>query len=156
MLNNQQVVRKLQWFYALELTQVDSYQAQSQAVQDPYIRRALRRIATIEQQHVDNIAAAIRERGGVPAPPLEALAPFAGRLLGSTTGLLSVTHILRVNVAIEAKAMRDYKAFLRQLGPLGSPDLRRLLWSNLIDEDLHTAWLRSTARQLEGTLPRKP
>lgn len=54
-MNERELVAKLNWFYSLELNQVDLYTAQARAVEDIYMARTFARIAAIEQQHVDNL-----------------------------------------------------------------------------------------------------
>ncbi|MDI6710529.1 MAG: hypothetical protein QMC81_09305 [Thermoanaerobacterales bacterium] len=50
---------------------------------------------------------------------------------------------LRAEITLEEKAMKDYKdLFVR----VGNEHLFDTLWDNLIDEDLHTAWLANKLR----------
>ena len=51
-----EVISKLNWFYTLELNQVQVYSQQSKQVNDIYIQKILGRVAEIEQGHVDNIS----------------------------------------------------------------------------------------------------
>ena len=43
--------------------------------------------------------------------------------------------------------MKDYKDLILHVGE--DEDLFNLLWSNLIDEDLHTAWFSNKVKELE-------
>lgn len=143
-------IRKLNWFYSLELNQVDLYQAQSKQVDDIYIQQALKRVAEIEQGHVDNIREKIRQLGGKPTVLGEAIAPVTGSILGTATGHAGLIAMLKANISLEEKAMKDYKDYLLRSGP--DDDLFSLLWSNLIDEDLHIAWFSGKVAQLEAQL----
>lgn len=42
--------------------------------------------------------------------------------------------------------MADYKDFTMQVG---NKEIFELLWSNLIDEDLHTSWFENKVKELE-------
>lgn len=146
-LDEKQVVQTLSWFYSLELGQVDLYNAQSHQVEDIYLKKALQRIAVIEQQHVDNMAAEIKKRGYNPSPVGDILGPFIARITGSVVGYAGPIAILRTDIAVEEKAMRDYKDFILKSGH--DEHLFDLLWSNLLDEDFHTAWFANKLRELE-------
>jgi len=65
-MDREKLISKLNWFFNLELNQVDLYTSQSKHSHDPYVKIAFERIAYIEQQHVDNIADKIKELGGKP------------------------------------------------------------------------------------------
>lgn len=147
-LNRQQLIDKLNWFYSLELSQVDLYTAQSRRTEDTYISKVLERVAVIEQQHVDNIADKIKELGGKPTFLGELLAPVTGKILGKAVSLAGTVAALKADISLEERAMRDYKEFILQAG--GDADLLNLLWANLVDEDLHTAWFTGKVRELEG------
>ncbi|MEW6425281.1 MAG: ferritin-like domain-containing protein [Bacillota bacterium] len=101
----------------------------------------------IEQQHMDNIAAQIKSLGGIPTKPGDVPAPIAGQIAGKILAGIGTVAVLKANIKLEEKAMQDYKNFLLQAG--GDRELYNLLWNNLIDEDLHTAWFASKLRELE-------
>jgi len=145
-LNRKELLAKLNFFYSLELQQVDLYTAQSKQMDDIYLSRALARIAVIEQQHVDNIAAEIRKRDAEPTRLGEVVAPVMGLAAGALTGVLGPKAVLKAGIILEGQAMKDYKDFIVRVG---EPDLFDLLWSNLIDEDLHTAWFTNKLKDLE-------
>ncbi|HHV61351.1 MAG TPA: ferritin-like domain-containing protein [Firmicutes bacterium] len=141
------LINRLNWFYGLELEQVDLYTAQSKSVDDIYLSKTLERIAVIEQQHVDNIADKIRELGGTPAKTGDIIAPLLGVAAGKITGLIGPLAILKADIRLEEKAMRDYKDLIIKAGM--DQELFDLLWANLIDEDLHTAWFANKLRELQ-------
>jgi bacterioferritin len=140
-LNQKGIIQKLNWFYSLEMNQVDLYQAQSKRVEDIYLKKALARVAIIEEQHVNNISDMIKQYGGQPTVLGELVAPLTGKIAGDITGRVGIENLLKANIALEQKAMKDYQDFILQAAK--HPDLSNLLWSNLIDEDLHTAWFSS-------------
>ncbi|MCL6635942.1 MAG: ferritin-like domain-containing protein [Peptococcaceae bacterium] len=142
------LIARLNWFYSLELQQVDLYSAQARSVDDIYLARVLARVAAVEQQHVENIAGEIKRLGGVPTKLGGAVAPLAGRLAGALTGALGPRIMLKANISLEEKAMKDYKNLIVKAG--GDPRLFAVLWDNLIDEDLHTAWFAGKLKELGG------
>lgn len=143
-----EIIARLNWFYSLELNQVDLYTAQSKRQEDIYLQRVLERVAGIEQQHVDNIAAQIKSLGGTPTRLGDVLAPLAGQIAGKITASLGAITVLKADIKLEEKAMQDYKDFILKAG--GDQDIFNLLWNNLIDEDLHTAWFTRKVQELQG------
>jgi bacterioferritin len=140
------LIAKLNWFYSLELEQVDLYTAQSKTIEDIYLSKTLARVAVIEQQHVDNIAAEIRRRGSEPTRLGDVIAPLVGKAMGELTGLFGPQMILKADIDIEEKAMKDYKQAIIQEGK--DPRIFTIFWDNLIDEDLHTAWFANKLTEL--------
>ncbi len=142
------LIRRLNWFYSIEKSQVDLYTAQSRKIDDIYLKKTMARVAVIEQQHVDNIASKIKKLGGKPTFIGDKVAPIAGKIAGKITGKTGVINILKTDIALEEKAMRDYKDFILESGL--DENLFELLWSNLIDEDLHTSWFASKVAELKN------
>jgi bacterioferritin len=120
------------------LEQVDLYTAQARALEDIYFSKTLARVAVIEQQHVDNIAAEIKRIGKEPTRLGDVVAPILGKAFGTLTGALGQQAILKADITLEEMAMKDYKHLILQAGK--DTRLFTVLWDNLIDEDLHTAW----------------
>ncbi len=147
MLNEKDIILKLNWFYSLELNQVDLYAAQSKRLRDIYIKRTLERVAVIEEQHVHNISDMIKQYGGQPTVLGEFVAPLTGKLAGNLSGVSGVANLLKADILLEQKAMADYKDFIVKAG--GHQELFDLLWGNLIDEDLHTAWFSNKLTELQ-------
>ncbi|MBE0466969.1 MAG: ferritin-like domain-containing protein [Candidatus Desulforudis sp.] len=145
-MNKKELIARLNWFYSLELQQVDLYTAQSKHMENTYLSRTLARIAVIEQQHVDNIAAELRKRDAEPTRLGTVVAPVLGTVGGTVTGALGPKVVLKAGIALEEKAMQDYKDFILRAG---DSQLFHLLWDNLIDEDLHTAWFINKLQELE-------
>ena len=152
-MNPKELIARLNWFYSLELNQVDLYTAQANAVEgDIYLAKALFRVAVIEQQHVDNMAEAIKMLGTEPTKLGDVISPLLGKTLGIITGLIDPKLMLKANITLEEKAMQDYKNLIINIG--ANEQLFNVLWHNLIDEDLHTAWFANKLKELEslGTL----
>lgn len=146
------IISRLNWFYSLEVTQVDNYMAQSKIIKDKYISLALERFSYIEQQHIDNIASHIRKLGAEPTKSGDAAAPYLGKLLGSITPATGIINMLKINIVVEQKAKADYKKFIDKVS---DKELLKTLWANFIDEDLHTAWMIEKTRQLAAENEKK-
>ncbi|MEL7565467.1 MAG: ferritin-like domain-containing protein [Dehalobacterium sp.] len=147
MLDEKGIIQKLNWFYSLEMNQVDLYTVQSKSVEDIYIKKTLERVAVIEEGHVKNISDMIKQYGGKPTLIGEVVAPLTGKIAGGISGMAGVVNLLKADIALEQKAMSDYKDFIMQAG--NRPELFDLLWGNLIDEDLHTAWFSNKVKEIQ-------
>jgi len=153
-MNKDALIARLNWFYSLELQQVNLYTAQAHATEDVYLAKALTRIAAIEQHHVDNIAGEIKRLGGEPQKLGDVIAPIVGKVAGALIGTLGQEMLLKADITLEEKAMKDYKDLILQAG-----DDHRLfvvLWDNLIDEDLHTAWFANKLKELAKNSGARP
>ena len=146
-MNERELVAKLNWLYSLELNQVDIYTAQARAVEDIYLAKTFARIAAIEQQHVDNMAAEIKRRGAEPTKLGDVISPLLGKTAGFLSGLAGPKAILKLDIDLEEKAMQDYKDLIIKVG--FDRHLFDVLWDNLIDEDIHTAWFANKLKELE-------
>ncbi|MBM7624068.1 demethoxyubiquinone hydroxylase family protein [Sporohalobacter salinus] len=146
-MKQEDIIKKLNWFYSLEHNQVDLYTTQSKNTTDPYIKKTFARISTIEQQHVNVIADKIKELGGRPTLLGNVMGSLSGRILGKLTGKIDIVSLLKLNIKLEEKAMKDYKNFIARVKD--DSDLYELLWSNSIDEDLHAGWFVKKIKEIE-------
>lgn len=149
-MNKENLLAKLNWFYSLELNQVDLYMAQSKRCEDQYTSLAFERIAFIEQQHVDNIAEKIKEMGEQPTKLGDVISPIVGSITGSILALSGLENTLKVNILLEQKAMSDYEKLIQQLKKeTQSGELLKILQFNHVDENLHTAWFIEELQKLQ-------
>ena len=95
---------------------------------------------------MDNIAAEIKRFGREPTRLGDVIAPILGKAFGALTGALDPQMILKADIVLEEKAMHDYKQMILQEGD--NPRIFTVLWDNLIDEDLHTAWFANKLKEL--------
>jgi bacterioferritin len=137
-----QLILKLNWFYSLELSQVDLYQAQSKTFKNSYYGLSFERIAYVEQQHVDNLGSKIKELGGQPSKLGDVISPILGSVGGKLISLAGLENTLKANILLETKAMQDYRDLIYTVKQMEqhNDELLKILESNFIDEDLHTAW----------------
>ena len=151
-MNKEQLITRLNWFYSLERNQVDLYTSQSSSFNEHYTGLVFERISYIEQQHVDNIAHTIKDLGANPSLIGDVLSPIIGSLAGKLISLTGLAEVLKINIMIEQKAMKDYKELintLKQKKHAGS-ELIKLLEFNFIDENLHTEWFKSKLSELQN------
>ncbi|HBL36411.1 MAG TPA: cytochrome B [Firmicutes bacterium] len=139
-MEREDLMLKLNWFYSLEVSQVDLYKAQSQRFSGTYESIVFERTAVVEQEHVDKIAALIRAFGREPYKIGDVISPLFGGLLGRILAFSGLEKTLQANILIENKAMADYVALLQQVGEDFGDELLTVLQHNLVDEDVHTAW----------------
>jgi len=78
----------------------------------------------------------------------DVISPILGKSMGYITGIMGPRALLKVDITLEEKAMQDYKNLIFQMGD-GQMHLFDVLWDNLIDEDLHTAWFANKLKELE-------
>lgn len=151
-MNKEQLITRLNWFYSLELNQVDFYTSQSSTFNRHYTGLVFERIASIEQQHVDHLAHTINDLGATPSLLGDVLSPIIGSLAGKLISLTGLEEVLKINIMIEQKAMKDYKELINTLKQkeLAGSELIKLLEFNFIDENLHTEWFKSKLSELQN------
>lgn len=148
-MNHSQLLAKLNWFYNLELNQVELYTSLSKTFKDNYTSLVFQRLSYIEQQHVDNIAVKIKEMGGAPSTLGDILSPIIGSIAGKVLSLAGTENILKAAIKLEQKAIEDYRNLIQIVNKNGyDQELLKILEHNLIDEDLHTAWFIKTLSQI--------
>lgn len=140
---------KLNWFYSLELNQVDLYLAQSKSMETDYLQSIFQHIAYIEQQHVDYLIAEIKKLGGTPTKVGNLVFPILGNITGTLISLSGLENVLKADIMIEKKAMEDYNNLIKALkDDPKREELVKLLQANLMDEDFHTAWFTNKLSEL--------
>lgn len=136
------IVTRLNWFYSLEINQVEIYKSQSERFQGEYAGQVFERVAIIEEGHVENIADKIHMLGGTPSVIGEVVSPLIGISIGALSSLTGLENTLHINMQIERKAMEHYKNLIRDViagGEDPQGELCKILQHNLVDEHLHTA-----------------
>ncbi|HBT19785.1 MAG TPA: cytochrome B [Peptococcaceae bacterium] len=141
-MDEKDLVLRLNWFFSLEITQVENYLAQSRAVKDEYISKGLERVASIEEGHADNIRSLIIGLGGKPKIISDVIFPILGSAAGKILSLPNVSSMMKKNIMVEAKAVQDYQELINKLEKHKEKYLHviQTLKYNLIDEDLHSSW----------------
>ncbi|HZK85797.1 MAG TPA: ferritin-like domain-containing protein [Desulfosporosinus sp.] len=139
------LISKLNWFYSLELNQVDLYKAQSKAFKDSYSGLVFERCSGIEQRHVDNVGEKIVALGGEPTALGDIISPLLGKVAGELIAMTGLEDTLAINIMLEQKAMTDYNKLINKLheDKYGDEELIKILQHNFVDENLHTEWFRT-------------
>lgn len=144
-MDKETLISKLNWFYSLELNQVDLYNAQSKAFKGSYAGLVFERCAYLEQNHVDNIGEKIKELGANPTVLGDIISPIIGKVAGGLISIAGLEDTLAANILIEQKAMNDYNDLIEKLyqAKNSDPELIKILQHNFVDEHLHTEWFRT-------------
>lgn len=141
-MDKEDLMRRLNWFYSLELNQVELYKVQSKQFNSYYAGQVFERVATMEHEHVQNIERSIKTLGGTPTALGEVISPIVGMSLGSLSSLTGLERALQINTELERKAMSDYRKLVEELvvgGEDPEGEFVTQLKYNFIDEHLHTA-----------------
>ena len=108
------VNRSLNWMYNMEKFATQAYRTQAPAFPEQEISRLLKEAVLNEQQHVDNLRSRILELKGAPSR-LGPLFQIAGASFASVTRLLGKQAVMKTDVWIERRAVRDYGSFLQKV-----------------------------------------
>lgn len=149
-MKRESLLAKLNWFYSLEINQVDLYKTQSRQAKDPHLAIALIKFAEIEQDHVENFRELIERLGASPTVIGEVAGELIGKFAGSLSAIVSWEKVIKFNIAIETKAISDYNALMSQVD---DSKVKNLLLRNQIDEELHTCWMREYLARKETREP---
>ncbi len=141
------VLRALRKMHNIERFAVESYRAQVRAFPEKEIADKLRAAMANEQEHVNGLQARIGELGGSPSW-LGFLFQMAGKSLGFTTTLLGKAFILKTDIRIEKRAVRDYSDFLQRID--FDEKSTGLIQKNLEDEKVHIKRWEDSLEILKG------
>jgi bacterioferritin len=148
-MNNDQLLKALNFFLVLETQQVELYGSQSKSTEDYNLAKFLNRFKEIEQDHVNNIAKLIKKFGGTPSPAYKMAGVILGegvKIAGSAfASYTKVENMLRVNLIGEKIAIRDYK---RLINKVQDPHVQDILWRHMIDEELHMKWMDARIKEM--------
>lgn len=150
------LITRLNWFYSLELNQVDLYMAQHRTFTGSYEGIVFERTACIEQEHADNIAVKIKELGGTPTKLGDVLSPIIGKVAGSVLSISGMKDTLKTNILIAQKAMSDYTDLINTIKDQYGLELKKTLEHNLVDEDVHIAWFSMRLADYDNSVLAKP
>jgi demethoxyubiquinone hydroxylase (CLK1/Coq7/Cat5 family) len=129
-----EIMGALRKMHNLERFATEIYGAQITAFPEKEISDRLIIARDNEQEHTDNLRARIEALGGKPSWQ-GFFFQMAGRILGCFTRIMGKMFILKTDIWVEAKAVKDYGAFLERLN--FDDDSRVLVQRNLGDEKVH-------------------
>lgn len=149
-LDKKELISKLKEFVALEVYQVNLYQSQIQALEDPHIKHVYERFVNREQEHQGFILRMLKSFGTgitLAGPSFT----FAGIVSGKALDLLSLKDRYKLGIAVEQKATQMYHEFIEMTrhDPKLS-ELNKNLVYFMIDEEQHEFWFKEHLTRLEN------
>lgn len=149
-MDKDKLIYKLREFYALELYQLDLYQSQIKAMEEPHLQKAYERLAAREQEHVNYYYDKLKQMGVKLPRPIGSVVTFAGFATGKALDLMSLKERYKLGMAVENKAVDMYESFIRmtEIDPQLA-DLTNHLWYFMVDEELHQYWFKEYLSRLE-------
>jgi bacterioferritin len=141
MKGNEQVLAKLNFFLADELTAISQYMVHSEMCANwgyEHLHEAIEKRAIDEMKHAEKLIARILFLEGKPI--LSELNPLC---IGAT-----VEEQLNNDLQAEAGAIKAYNEAIRLFLELGDSGSRELIEANLHDEEIHLDWLEAQLDQI--------
>ena len=108
-------LNSLKFMYNMERFATEIYQTQRRAFAKTEIADKLRAATENEQQHANNLQGRILELNGNPSR-LGFSFQIAGSILGLGTRSLGRLFMLKTDIWIEKRAIKDYRSFLKSVG----------------------------------------
>lgn len=140
--------RSLAWFHILEVNQVALYKAQASLTDNEIDRRLLLKVAEIESTHIANIHEALLSIGASPSF-FSSITPPLGTGLGVLTRI-TLPLAYKSDIILENRAMEDYQKLISKCE---NDKILNILWSNYLDESLHTEWFKN---RVENSIDKVP
>ena len=135
------IIFSLKEFYILEKFQVALYQSQADSATDEYYKKAFSKMVAIEQGHADYFATMLKQANEKVPQIVGSVFDLTGELLGESVELLGRHHTCKLGAALESKAIKMYREFIRNANKKNLKDLKDTLIDYLLDEEFHTFWL---------------
>jgi bacterioferritin (cytochrome b1) len=139
-MNRSEIIEALDKDLRAELSAVEMYTAHARSIPEDGIAQSVRAIAAVEQRHADELTARIKALGGTPTEP-GGVETVAGRSAGATSALGSTIEMLRLELAEEQQAIKDYAAQIADI--MEDEETLDLLQKHLADEIDHARWFKS-------------
>ena len=128
------VMHSLRKMHNIERLATEVYRAQIPAFPEKEIADRLKAAMSNEQEHIDDLKRRIEELGGTTSW-LGFFFHMAGKSWGFATRLRGKMFILKVDMWLERKAVRDYDDFLQRVD--FDEKSRALILKNIEDEKMH-------------------
>jgi bacterioferritin (cytochrome b1) len=139
-MNRSQIIEALDKDLRAELSAVEMYTAHARSIPEDGIAQGVRAIAVVEQRHADELTARIKALGGTPTEP-GGVETVVGRSAGATSAQGSTIEMLRLELAEEQQAIKDYAAQIAEI--MEDEETLDLLQKHLADEIDHARWFKS-------------
>ncbi len=149
-MNKNTLIKWLNWFYTLEIGQVDLYLSQAKKSEDDYIAHVLLKVAETEASHAELFSDILNRLGNKPYKIDSLLSYITGHIPGLITPLTGTVNLFLYNYTLESIAIADYKNLLKLVEAKTDleKDLIDILISNLIEEDFHRIWFKDRRESL--------
>jgi bacterioferritin len=135
-----QIIKALNKDLRAELSAVEMYAAHAEAISQDAIAQGVRAIMAVEQRHARDLAARIKALGGTPVEP-GGVETIVGRSIGVASAQASTAEMLRLELAEEQQAIKDYAAQIAEI--MNDEETLDLLEENLADEMQHARWFKA-------------
>jgi bacterioferritin (cytochrome b1) len=135
-----QVIEALNDDLRAELSAVELYAAHAEAISQDAIAQSVRAIMAVEARHARDLAARIKALGGTPAEA-GGVETVAGRAVGAASAQASTADMLRLELAEEQQAIRDYATQIAEI--MDDEETVDMLEEHLVDEMQHARWLKA-------------
>jgi bacterioferritin len=146
------VLKALRALVNVESMAVQIYRAQTWRFRGrPAIAEKLTHAIAVEREHRENLAARLQDLGGGPSILRFAYAIAGWLMMGFIPALFGKMALLRADIWVEEKAVRDYTAFLDKI-PFDE-QTRALVEKNREDEKEHIQYWQDSIVLLRGPAP---
>jgi bacterioferritin (cytochrome b1) len=135
-----QIIEALNKDLRAELSAVEIYAAHASAIPEDAIAEGVQAIMAVEQRHARDLIARIRALGGTPTEP-RGVETVVGRAAGAASAQASTVEMLRLELAEEQQAIRDYAAQIAEI--MDDEETLDMLEEHLIDEIQHARWMKA-------------
>lgn len=152
-MNKNILLKWLNWFYTLEMSQVELYLNQARYSNDAYLASVLLSMAETETGHAKSIKEIIFKLDSRPMLIDKLLSQIIGFIPGRLSSFIGNYNLLWYNYILESVAVNDYRFFLNSLDLNSKIDreLAGILLNNMIEEDLHRLWFKGQRDSLKTT-----
>ncbi|MBE9506445.1 MAG: demethoxyubiquinone hydroxylase family protein [Chloroflexi bacterium] len=139
-MNREQIIEALNKDLRAELSAVEMYGAHAGSIPEDAVAQGVRAIMAVEQRHARDLTARIKDLGGTPAEP-GGVETIVGRAAGATSAQASTVEMLRLELAEEQQAIKDYAAQIAEI--MDDEETMDLLEGHLTDEIQHARWMKT-------------
>lgn len=139
-MERKQIIDALNDNLRAELSAVEMYGAHAKAIQEDAVAEGVRAIMHVERRHARDLAGRIEALGGTPAEPGGA-ETVVGRAAGAATAQASTAEMLRLELAEEQQAIKDYAFEIAEI--MDDEETLDMLHEHLNDEIEHSRWMKA-------------
>jgi bacterioferritin (cytochrome b1) len=136
----QQIIKALNDNLCAELSAVEMYGAHAEAIQEDAVAEGVRAIRHVELRHARDLARRIEALGGTPTEPGGA-ETVVGRAAGAATAQATTAEMLRLELAEEQQAIKDYAFEIAEI--MDDEETLDMLQEHLNDEIEHSRWMKA-------------